>query len=83
MNWEKINKLYSCGMQVVKFIGGRNIIFFGLFGTAVTTEYLFSHLVSCSIITLPKDPITDFIFSRESNPLRLFTSTLTDNQILK
>ena len=36
---EKLNQLCECGSQVVRRIGGRNIIFFGLLGTAVAVKY--------------------------------------------
>jgi hypothetical protein len=46
MNWEKITQLYSCGLHVANRIGGRNIIFFGLLGTAATAEYLPPHIAT-------------------------------------
>ena len=40
MNWAKINHLAECGLQVACQIGTRNIIFFGLVGSAVATKYI-------------------------------------------
>jgi hypothetical protein len=36
---EKINQLCEVGSQVVRRVGGRNIIFFGLLGTAIAAKY--------------------------------------------
>ena len=40
MSMQKLCQWYSCGLTIANRIGGRNIIFFGLLGTAVTVEYL-------------------------------------------
>jgi len=35
---ERFNQLYESGSQVVRRVGGRNIIFFGLLGTAIAAK---------------------------------------------
>lgn len=47
MNWEKINAYYNCSMKVVKFIGVKNILFFGLLGTAVSAKYFLLYAAGC------------------------------------
>lgn len=41
MNLAKLCQLYNCGLAIAHRIGSRNIIFFGLLGTAVAAEYLY------------------------------------------
>jgi hypothetical protein len=39
MNIAKLCQYYTCALTVANRIGARNILFFGLLGTAVTVEY--------------------------------------------
>lgn len=79
MNWEKVNQYYNCSMKVVKFIGVKNILFFGMLGTAISLKYLNVDLVGCWINL--RSPITVFTSSRESSQLRPFMSILTDRDL--
>lgn len=38
MNMEKLCQLYTQGRRVACWVGGRNILFFGLLGTALALE---------------------------------------------
>lgn len=40
MSLAKLCQLYTTGLTIANRIGARNIIFFGLLGTAVTAEYI-------------------------------------------
>jgi hypothetical protein len=40
MNIAKLCQYYNCALTIANRIGARNIIFFGLLGSAVTVEYL-------------------------------------------
>ncbi|MCB0370348.1 MAG: hypothetical protein KDD45_13215 [Bdellovibrionales bacterium] len=77
INWELAMKYFNTGCYIARRIGGRNIIFFGLLGTAITAEYFPYYLVTSSQI----DPrlITDGTFSKESNPLKPSMSIHTDS----
>jgi hypothetical protein len=76
MNLAKIYGYYSCGLQLAHRIGARNIIFFGLLGTAVAAEYPSPHTATGSPTT--NNAITASTSSKESNPHRPSTNTPTD-----
>jgi hypothetical protein len=40
MSLQKLCQWYNCGLTIAGRIGARNIIFFGLLGSAVTVEYI-------------------------------------------
>ncbi len=44
MSLARLVKLYECGIYTANRIGARNIIFFGLLGSAVAAEYLHIHI---------------------------------------
>ena len=74
---EKLNQLRECGSQIIRRIGGKNIIFFGLLGTAVVAEYWWIDVVTFWTIALSH--ITNSSFSREWCPPRQYTSIHTDS----
>ena len=76
MNLSKICQLYNTGIQIANRIGGRNIIFFGLLGTAVAAEYAFHYLVSGYLSN--KNLITASTSLNESNPPKPFTNIHID-----
>ena len=77
MNMEKLNQLYESGSQIIRRIGGRNIFFFGLLGTAVAAKYCCIDIVT--FWTIAQSHITNSNFSREWCPLRQCMSIPTDS----
>jgi hypothetical protein len=63
MNVQKLCELYSHGCRVTRWIGARNIAFFGLLTTAIAVEYTSINKVSSGLSVLRH--IMDSISSSE------------------
>ena len=76
MNLARLTQLYQCGLYTANQIGARNIIFFGLLGTAVAAEYSNINIVISQIHLISH--ITDFTYSNEYSQPRQYTSIPID-----
>ena len=77
MNMEKLVELYNTGSYVMRRIGGRNIIFFGLLGAAMGSQYLYVYSDCSSMRALSLTTV--FTFSRGSSLPRQSMNIHTDH----